>query len=549
MPRSRHFHRRRALRLDARHPQLLERERVGYIRRIRLPEFTAPVVALFFVAFVMLFFSAYAIAQRRVRAAPEFSRLMIASAIYALGYGLELMQSTAQSMLTVVRIAYPAIVASPVFWLFFALAFSRVPRPRPAIVALAFLLPLCVVVAVWTNDAHHLYYVRTWVRDDGPLRTFAFERGPIYFAGMIYFQVCVVVGDVALVLYAIRSPRPLRKQAIVAVIGSIGPWIGNLSYIAGKAPWGVDPLPFSLALSGCFCALALFGLGLFELVPSARDRAIESLRDGFLVVDGRGRILDANEAAGRLLGEWATREGGSLDASEPGGPELLGILEKGEAEVRFALSSAKGERRQLVAHSFPVRVGRRGREGSGFLLRDETENAALLERLAGLAGTDDLTGLYNRRRFSEYAARELALAIREGRFFTVAILDIDYFKDVNDRHGHAVGDVVLCEFASRLSAAVREIDILCRYGGEEFALVLPGSDEGAALAAVERIRRAATSRPIAFEGGELELRASAGVYSALPSKGQLVDAFLDEADRALYEAKEKGRDRTIQRGA
>jgi diguanylate cyclase (GGDEF)-like protein len=497
----------------------------------------------------MLFFSAYAIARKRVRAAPEFCRLMIASAVYALGYGLELTQTTIGGILTVVRIEYPAIVAAPVFWLFFALAFSRVPRPRPAVVSLAFLVPLLVVVAVWANDATHLYYARTWINTDGPFPVLAFERGPVYFVGMIYFQACVVVGDVALILYAVRSPRSLRKQAVVAVVGSLGPWLGNLCYITGRSPWGIDPLPFSLALSGCFCAIALFGLGLFELVPAARDRAIESLRDGFIVVDDRGRILDANESAGRLLGEWASREGGSLVESEVGGPELLGLLEKGEAEVQFAISSPRGELRRLSAHSFPVRVGRRGRKGSGIVVRDVTENAALLERLAELAGTDDLTGLYNRRRFAECAARELAIAIREGRFFTAAIFDIDYFKEVNDSHGHAVGDVVLSEFASRLSAAVREIDILCRYGGEEFALVLPGSDDGAAFAAVERIRLAATSRPVAFEGGALELRASAGVYSAIPAKGDVIDAFLDEADRALYEAKEKGRDRTIQRRA
>jgi len=496
----------------------------------------------------MLFFSAYAIARKRVYAAPEFCRLMIASAIYALGYGLELMQSSVEGMLTVLRIAYPGVVSAPVFWLFFALAFTRVPRPRPALVSLAFLVPLAVVVALWTNEATHLYFARTWISAGGPFPVLAFERGPVYFIGMIYFQACVIVGDVALVLYAIRSPRPLRKQAIVAIIGSLGPWVGNLFHIMGKAPWGIDPLPFSLALSGCFCALALFGLGLFELVPAARDRAIESLRDGFIVVDDRGRILDSNESAGRLLGEWASREGGALEEDEPGGPELLGLLERGEAEVQFAISSPRGEARRLSAHSFPVRVGRRGREGSGIVVRDVTENAALLERLAELAGTDELTGLYNRRRFAEYAARELALAIREGRFFTAVIFDIDHFKEVNDRHGHAVGDVVLGEFASRLSAAVREIDILCRYGGEEFALVLPSSDDGAALAAVERIRLAATSRPVAFEGGALELRASAGVYSAVPAKGDLIDAFLDEADHALYEAKEKGRNRTVQRG-
>jgi diguanylate cyclase (GGDEF)-like protein len=501
---------------------------------------------LFFVAAVMLFFSAYAAAQRRVRAAPEFARLMLASAVYAIGAGLTLSQNTIGGMLAAVRLEYLGISTAPVFWLIFALAFSRVRLPKPVMASAVFFIPLLVVAVVWTNDLHHLYYARTWVRSDGPFPTFGFQRGPLYWINLVYNQACIVGGNVAVVLYAVRAPRFIRRQAIVIGIGSLGPWFGNIGYLTGLVPWGLDPLPVCMALVGCFSAFALFKLGLLELVPAARDRAIESLRDGFLVVDGSGRILDSNKAAGSLLGEWTQREGDPVRQDVPGGAELLGILGKGEAEVEFSV--VRDRTRRLAAHSFPVRVGRGGKEGSGIVIRDITETASLLERLAEQAGTDELTRLPNRRRFIEYGTRELAVAVREGRPFSVALFDIDRFKDVNDRFGHAVGDAALREFAARLSRALREVDLVCRYGGEEFAAILPGTDAEDAFAAIDRIRRTATGAPVSTEAGDIGIRASAGVYSAFPDKESRLDAFLSAADGALYEAKSAGRDRTVLRG-
>ena len=138
----------------------------------------------------------------------------------------------------------------------------------------------------------------------------------------------------------------------------------------------------------------------------------------------------------------------------------------------------------------------------------------------------------------------MALARRESQSIAVAIIDIDHFKSVNDRFGHAAGDAALRVFAERLLKTLRAADILCRYGGEEFALLMPSSLPGPALAAIERLRVAATMESIPWEGGALEIRASAGVFSAVPQAADSLDHFLDAADAALYEAKAAGRGRT-----
>jgi diguanylate cyclase (GGDEF)-like protein len=505
---------------------------------------SGPIIILFVVAALLVLFSAFAAAHRRVPGAGEFGHLMAASSIYAVGYGLELCQKDLGAMTSVIRFEYIGIATLPAFWLLFALRFAGCARPKPGFLAALFAVPLVVLAALWSNNAHHLYYARTWVNADGAFPVFGFERGPFYWINFSFLQICSLAGNFVLIRYALRAPQFLRRQALMAAIGSMGPWLGNAIYLMGWVPWGMDPSAFFLSIAGIFFSLAIFRLGFLELVPAARDRAIESLRDGFLVVDSGGHIIDANEASGRLLGDWA-RTGGILRANEPGGRELARILEQGEAEIEFSLAVPEGEERRLAAQAFPVMVGRYAKKGSGIMIRDITETTALLARLGELAGTDELTGLANRRRFFEYSFRQLSIAIREARPLSVAILDIDHFKNFNDRFGHAVGDRALREFSLRLARSLREADILCRYGGEEFAILLPGADAEAAFGAIERVRRLASGAVIHSTEGDMEIRASAGVYSAVPGKDSSLDGFLEEADKALYEAKMRGRDQTV----
>ena len=167
-------------------------------------------------------------------------------------------------------------------------------------------------------------------------------------------------------------------------------------------------------------------------------------------------------------------------------------------------------------------------------------NDLLLARLAEEARTDALTGLLNRRGFDERAGLELARARREDSAIAVAIFDIDYFKRVNDEWGHDTGDRVLARTARMLAAHARDIDIVARFGGEEFVVLLPGVDDADVRAFAERAR-AAMAAP--DPDGLPTIQLSAGVVSA-PTPLD-IDALLGTADSALYNAKRSGRDRTV----
>ncbi|HEX2295421.1 MAG TPA: sensor domain-containing diguanylate cyclase [Actinomycetota bacterium] len=165
-------------------------------------------------------------------------------------------------------------------------------------------------------------------------------------------------------------------------------------------------------------------------------------------------------------------------------------------------------------------------------------NAWLLEEVRQMADTDGLTGLANRRSFEAALDREVARALRTGEQLTLVLLDIDYFKDLNDRHGHQVGDRVLRATGRALRAASREFDTAARYGGEEFVVLLPGCSSDQAVAAAERLRAA-----VAGIEDRVAVTASAGV-ATLPLNATDSAGLVRAADRALYDSKSRGRDVT-----
>lgn len=167
-------------------------------------------------------------------------------------------------------------------------------------------------------------------------------------------------------------------------------------------------------------------------------------------------------------------------------------------------------------------------------------NADAWDRLARQAWTDGLTGLANRRAFDERLASEMARARRHGRRLSLALFDLDHFKGINDGHGHQVGDGVLVRFARLLAVSVREGELVARIGGEEFAWVMPETDEEGAYNAAERAR-AAIAREVFPGVGRLTV--SVGVRSL--EEGDTTEELIRGADRALYWAKESGRNTVL----
>jgi diguanylate cyclase (GGDEF)-like protein len=172
------------------------------------------------------------------------------------------------------------------------------------------------------------------------------------------------------------------------------------------------------------------------------------------------------------------------------------------------------------------------------------QNARLFGEVQRLATTDALTKLFNRRHFFEVAEQEFERALRYGRPLSLLMLDVDHFKQVNDVYGHLVGDQVLQALAARCRAEVREIDVIGRYGGEEFTVLLPETTPAEAPKAAERLRQAVAGSPLAVADLHLPITLSVGVASLGDARqGLTLAGLIDRADQALYHAKRTGRNR------
>lgn len=204
--------------------------------------------------------------------------------------------------------------------------------------------------------------------------------------------------------------------------------------------------------------------------------------------------------------------------------------------------SKSGEEFWLDTNVVPLRDAHGEVTHFATIERDLTATKRLQQELRLLAATDPLTGLLNRRHFLQKAETEFARSRRYRRDLAVVMLDIDHFKRINDTHGHFVGDQVLTAMARTAYSLLRDTDVMARWGGEEFAILMPETPLAGATILAERLRAELASLRIDTAGGTLQFTVSAGV-AARGEPDENLAALMQRADLALYAAKHEGRDR------
>jgi diguanylate cyclase (GGDEF)-like protein len=330
---------------------------------------------------------------------------------------------------------------------------------------------------------------------------------------------------------------------------------------------------------GLYMRRALQHLDPKSVIPERVQGAFDAMAEGVVVLDNKGRVLLANKAFRALNGSTQTlRTGASLSAL----PWLAAGLPADAAHHPWVRAMAERSAntghtvevpaaeggvatRKLVINCSPVLDGSGGLRGCLATFDDTTElhrtNEQLKDAMAALSASKDeierknaellfmatrdpMTGCLNRRSFNEQFAAMLRDARASGEPLSCAVLDIDHFKSVNDTHGHGVGDRVIQEVAKKLQQSARATDLVCRYGGEEFVVAVPGVDSEGALALAERVRVAIEQEcgPGVREVDGLRVTVSIGVET-LSADIVSTQAMIDRADLALYQAKRSGRNR------
>jgi two-component system cell cycle response regulator len=273
-----------------------------------------------------------------------------------------------------------------------------------------------------------------------------------------------------------------------------------------------------------------------EVLLSERGYEVVVARDGSEAWD----LLQQDDAPSLAILDW-------LMPGQDGAELCRKVRQSGKPNIYILMLTVKGEREDLIAGIDA---------GADDYIRKPADVDELCARLrAGerivrqqeelrlQATHDDLTGVLNRGTILGVLKRELAHGARNGVPVAVILADVDDFKQVNDTHGHAIGDAVLCEVSKRLAAPMRVYDAIGRYGGEEFLIVLSACEAASAVDVAERVRCSVASAPLNTAAGAIAITVSLGVAAVGNGQSLDVDALILAADNALYRAKRAGRNR------
>ena len=238
--------------------------------------------------------------------------------------------------------------------------------------------------------------------------------------------------------------------------------------------------------------------------------------------------------------------------------DFLRVMEKKRSETPVVVITGHGDEmiaaQVIQAGAYDYLTKKRVSDKSLFRVIANTLEKARLKReirearkkMAKMSISDQLTGLYNSRYFKDALERDLARAGRYKTDLSLCMMDLDHFKHINDNYGHPAGDMVLAEFGRMLKESARQSDLLCRYGGEEFAVILPNIQREKALAVCERFRDMFAKREFEYKSNHFRITLSAGIASLNSGEEKSAAEFLDMADQALYQAKKMGRNRVAE---
>ncbi|MCL3862893.1 diguanylate cyclase [Actinotalea sp. K2] len=464
------------------------------------------------------------------------SLMLVGASQWSVARSLLTLASTPEAAVLLNYAIYPgvAVVVGASFWYFLVLAgqqTSLTPRVR----VLLCIHPVLLFVALVTDPWHRLF-LQPSTTAAGVVTV---DVGPLYWLHTAYSYTLLVVGFVVVFRAMRRAVRGHRHVYAVSLVAAAVPFAGNvITQFVTISARGLHLTPVLFLVSAAiWWWVERFG-NRDGLVPVQARQVLAALTDAVVVLDHRGVVVDANPAARRLLRAFSQDDGARVVGA--GWHEVAG---GGLARVALV----PGEVTQVVDGGTVTEVrvtemtaDRAQHLGSVVVLRDVTEVVRLRDELAEQAVRDGLTGLHNRRHLEVVLADAVARAAAEGFPLSAVMVDIDHFKQVNDGHGHAVGDQVLLGVATILADGVRNGDTVARFGGEEFVLLLPGVGAHAAAERAEAWRRLCSDLAVDTPDGPVTVTISVGV-AELPA-GSGPDELLRLADDALYAAKAAGRD-------
>ncbi|MDR0501455.1 MAG: diguanylate cyclase [Coriobacteriales bacterium] len=456
---------------------------------------------------------------------------------YAVGYILEMNATTFEGALYGCKIIYCGSPFVGVFFYLFALDFANRPRPKRWIIVCLLIIQGIFTFAVLSYPLTNLYYADLQFTNETGIGSLVKEPGLFYYPNFILVFIFTIIASVILVRSFISERR--YDGIVIFATAVITPIVMQVLAMFSFSLLGWNPVPMSLVLSIGLLTIYLVRYRKREWQTMGRDLVVQNMQDAFILLDTKNRLIDHNLAAEQLYPTLATVKKATA-VSEIKDFPAEALVTQGYYSYEHVTQNRTLQLRMASTTVFSGDI----KVGTSIVISDETESQRLMQELTRLARRDDLTGLNNRVTFFSDAQVSFDISQRQkGASGCALMLDIDFFKAVNDTYGHAVGDEVLRYIGSVIANRFRATDISGRYGGEEFCVWMPVTDMLGAKRVAEEIRTTVESHSFNIDDNIFSVTVSIGIACSEEADPDNFDDLMNKADVALYEAKNTGRNR------
>ena len=469
---------------------------------------------------------------------------LCANFIFLLGHLLELMSTDTSAAFTAVKILYVGLVFMCPFMFFMIADYCDVKVSLIWVRIPLMIFSLAVVVLLWTTDKTHLLYREFWL-DAQYAHSLEYNPGILFLILHIYPAIMMLASIIPLINCFIKRERRYRKGFLLLIITVLIPFFAEYIHfflvVSNIDTYNVYLTPYSFLITVILFYIITIKWDVFGIASVPNERTIEYISEPCILIDEQHNYLMSNSAAKVFLPELEEIKHGAAISNIDNWPEKLKKINIGnnKYKIDFSMESRiePGTKNYYVADVSRSQTLLGKKNTMAIIIRDMTSLHSEMKELEGYAYRDSLTGLNNRRHFFELVGNVVSRADRTGIPYYIIMLDLDYFKKINDNYGHLAGDEVLKEIAYTINEAVRDYDIVARYGGEEFIILVSDLSREELIIIAERIRTSVKKRIIRY--GEVNISITISIGIAGSKQGKSIMDLIADADKALYTAKEK----------
>lgn len=518
---------------------------------------TVQIIAILISITLMIGVFIYTFKNNHVFGAREFGLVLVFPLLFSFASLIEVIVNEPGQILLWRNVAQVGNFLGPLAVLYFAMTFAGYNRTAKKIVPLMMIIQLVSLTLIISPQFSTIMRAAVeFVEIQG--RIHLVVTSTTMGMGAVSVNYLLNIAAIAALL-TVKTTGATLKQARLIALGLLVvslllalKTVGVLKYI----DMSILYLPgFAIILYG------LFQYDLMSVSPIARNKAFEVIEEGIVVSSSRGRVIDMNPA-GTALFKKLLADLTALEKVEQAGRQIRPRDFNGQVEsliatkylqwwqVISACSSGQVEfsaevnqvLRTYMVSIYKLEEKRHRNVGSVSIIRDVSAERAERAVLEKQAVTDSLTGLYDQRYIKEALANEIERSKRYQNGFSLIMFDVDGFKEINDRFGHLFGDEVLVRLSAVAKETFRKSDLVSRYGGDEFLVLLPETDQISARVLAERLLDAAQKMIVSHNGSEITVTISIGIAS-FPLPEGFMASPIAAVDQALYEAKKHGKNR------